>query len=210
MGFSDILSPLFQSGNDKYSLERTGNLSQYQLDPGRGRYYGDGGEMNTPELQAEISRRQVQLFDSHFQPYEEEMFDLANNESYPDQTARRSHDLAKARATSGPSLGQAQRQVQRYGARMAPRDTHRGEQQRGLMAAASGAEAANEARQQAESHQVGVGQDLGKIGQQLGERASRNVGDSADMWRERERQYQQMKAEAKGEGGLLGLGVGPL
>ena len=193
-----------------YSASTSGDFSRYQVDPSRGKHWNDG-EMDTEGLQGELSRQQVQLFDSHFQPFEEEMFGLVDDDGYANRMAQRAHGLTKARATSGPSTGQAQRQAQRYGAQMTPRDAHRGSRQRGLTAALGSASAANEARQRAEQHQMTLAWDMNSIGQKLSERASQNVGDAAEMARERERQRQQMEAKADGQSdGIFGLGVGPL
>lgn len=187
----------------------SGGFSSYRVSPSEHRSGPD--PINTSDVQAELSRQQVRLFDSHFQPHEEEMLGLVGDEGYAGQMARRAHDLSTARAETGPGVNQAQRQARRYGARMSPRDQHRGERQRGLTAAVAGAGAANEGRQQAREHQLELGEEMNQIGQQLSQRASETVGEAANMYRERGRQYQQQKAQAKGEpSGMLGLDLGPL
>jgi len=182
------------------------DFSALTVDPGQ--HTGGDDKIDTGDLQAELSRQQVQLFDSHFQPYEDEMMDLVGDDGYAGRKARRAHDLTTARV--GQMGGQAERQAQRYGAQLTARDQHRGERQRGLMAATTGAGAANEQRQQARQHQIELGHDFGEIGQQLSQRATELTGAAADMQRERDRQYQEQKAQAAAQpSGIFGLDVGP-
>jgi len=196
-----------QGDVDRTRQDQKDGFAAYEIDPDH--HVGSDDPIDTPELQAELSRQQVRLFDSHFQPYEDDMMGLVSDEDYADRMARRAHDLTTVRVDQ--TGGQAERQASRYGARLTARDQHRGERQQGLMAATVGAGAANEQRQSARDHQIQVGRDMGQIGQQLSERATRLTGQAADMYRDREREYQQMKAEAESQpSGLLGWDTGIL
>ena len=195
-----------QGDVDRTRQDQKDGFAAYEIDPDH--HVGSDDPIDTSELQAELSRQQVQLFDSHFQPYEDEMMDLVGDDGYAGRKARRAHDLTTARV--GQMGGQAERQAQRYGAQLTARDQHRGERQRGLMAATTGAGAANEQRQQARQHQIELGHDFGEIGQQLSQRATESTGAAADMQRERDRQYQEQKAQAAAQpSGVFGLDVGP-
>lgn len=174
------------------------NPANFQIDTSNGlrnAYDSDRSNerVNTEDLQEDITRQQVQMFDRHFRPMEDEILGVVGDEGFADRQA------SEAASTVGEHAGLSQamqeRQLSRRGVEMNDRERAASARQAGLTAALAQTDASNDARHRAREHQIELGQELGRQGVEIQNQASQNAADSANMRRERDREYERMKAE---------------
>lgn len=159
------------------------------------RYTGGNGEINASSLQAVTTRRQLQMYDSHFKPMEQKLLDLYSDEGYAERRAdQASTDAAQI---AGASRGRVEREMSRYGQAPTQREARVIERQAAYSGGQAQAASANEARQQAVGLQRALGQDIATMGVATSRQGAQDLAQAAQMHNTREREYEQAKAQYK-------------
>jgi len=84
-------------------------MAGYTIDNFRTRW---GGELDTEDVESQLTRGAIQLHDSHFQPLEDEMLTMAQDRGYVGERARDARNAVSQqfRAAEGAPERQLERQ----------------------------------------------------------------------------------------------------
>ena len=153
--------------------------------------YTSDGEIDASRLQASVSRRQLRMYDSHFEPLENQLHDLATDRGYAGRQAADATAMAESAAAGRD--GRVQRELSRYGQTLTDREQSVSARHAAYGGAQAVAGSANRARTDAIDLQRDVGQDLGQMGVSTSQQAAQDLSQAAQMHDTREREYQQAK-----------------